>query len=76
MGPVGDFLDSKVVGELQLRDKKVILNHLVRNFEKRRTLRGWAPSHQKAMNGRGPTTRSLKDVRSPWLLTTNWDDLP
>ena len=30
------------------------------------------------MNGRGPTTRSLGDVRSPWLLTTykSWDDPP
>ena len=26
-------------------------------------------SHKKAMNGRGPTTRSLGDLGSPWLLT-------
>ena len=30
------------------------------------------------MNGRGPTTPGLEDLRSLWLLTTkhNWDDLP
>ena len=30
------------------------------------------------MNGRGPTTPGLGDLRLPWLLTTetNWDDPP
>ena len=34
---------------------------------------GWAPpciSHKVRPFGRGPTTRSLGDLRSPWLLTT------
>ena len=35
-------------------------------------------SHEARPFVRGPTTRSLGDLRSPWLLTTepNWDDPP
>ena len=35
-------------------------------------------SHEVPPFGRGPTTRSLGDLRSPWLLPTykSWDDPP
>jgi len=56
-------------------------------------LGGWGPSvsivvritdpppfigNEKAMDGRGPTTPGLADLRSPCLLTTykSWDDPP